>query len=68
VGTGAVCTETTASLSGLNRSNTSGRTLSINGTAYSGDGNVASLPAKVNGGYCIQLTAGGYSYASFSTW
>jgi len=26
------------------------------------------LPAKVNGGYCLQAAAGGMSYASFATW
>ena len=44
-----------------------GRTLTINGVAMStGDGSFA-LPAKVNGGYCFQASAGGYSYASFSS-
>ncbi len=41
-----------------------GRTFSINGTAFSS----GTLPAKVNGGYCIQVGAGGLNYASFSTW
>jgi hypothetical protein len=43
-----------------------GRTLSVNGTAANCTG--WSLPAKVNNGYCIQVTAGGLDYASFATW
>ena len=68
LGAGASCRETTASLSGLNLSNIAGRTLKINGVAFLADGNISALPAKVNGGYCIQATAGGLSYASFATW
>jgi len=30
--------------------------------------NWSSLPAKRNGGYCIQVTAGGYPYAYYTTW
>ena len=68
LGTGASCRETTASLSGVNFSNIAGRTLSINGVGYTSDGNISALPPKVNGGYCIQATAGGLSYASYATW
>jgi hypothetical protein len=68
LGTGASCRETTASLSGVNISNISGRTLSINGTAFASDGTISALPPKVNGGYCIQATAGGLSFASYATW
>jgi hypothetical protein len=68
LGAGASCRETTASLSGLNLSNIAGRTLKINGAAFVADGNISALPAKVNGGYCIQATAGGLDYASFATW
>jgi hypothetical protein len=68
LGTGAVCRETTASLSGLNLSNIAGRTLKINGVSFVDDGTISALPAKVNGGYCLQATAGGLSFASFATW
>jgi hypothetical protein len=68
LGTGAVCRETTTSLSGVNLSNITGRTFKINGTAFAADGTISALPAKVNGGYCLQATAGGLSYASFATW
>ena len=68
LGSGAVCRETTASLSGVNFSNIAGRTVKINGTAFVSDGTIAALPAKVNGGYCFQATAGGMDYASFATW
>jgi hypothetical protein len=64
IATTAACYETTASLGGAQQSNMTGRTFSINGTAFTS----GTLPAKVNGGYCIQVGAGGLSYASFSTW
>ncbi len=62
--TTAACYETTANLGGAQQSNMTGRTFSINGTAFTS----GTLPAKVNGGYCIQVGAGGLSYATFSTW
>ncbi len=65
LGTGASCFETTASLQGGGTSNMTGRTFTINGVAQ---GASFKLPAKVNGGYCIQVGAGGASYASFNTW
>ena len=68
LGTGAVCRETTAALSGVNISNIAGRALKVNGVAFVADGNISALPAKVNGGYCFQATAGGMDYASFATW
>jgi hypothetical protein len=68
LGTGAVCRETTAALSGVNFSNIAGRTLKVNGVAFVSDGNISALPAKINGGYCIQATSGGLDYASFATW
>jgi hypothetical protein len=66
LGTGAICRETTANLSGGNCSNMSSRTLTVNGTAMNCTG--WTLPAKRNGGYCIQVTAGSPDYASFATW
>jgi hypothetical protein len=68
LGSGAICRETTASLSGVNFSNIAGRTLKINGVAFVADGNISALPPTVNGGYCFQATAGGMDYASFATW
>jgi hypothetical protein len=68
LGTGAICRETTAAISGVNLSNIAGRTFNINGVAFVADGNISALPAKVNGGYCLQATAGGADYASFATW
>jgi len=70
LGTGATCYETTANLQSGNCSNfVSPRTLTINGTAEScNTGNwPMPLPAKVMGGYCIQVSAGNQSYAQFVT-
>ena len=64
--TAARCFQTTANLAGGNCSNMTGRTLSVNGTTANCNG--WSLPAKVNNGYCIQVTAGGVDWASFATW
>jgi hypothetical protein len=45
------------------------RTLRVNGTTMScTGGNWSSLPAKLNGGYCIQTTAGDHPWAYFTTW
>jgi hypothetical protein len=66
LGTGAVCHETTSNLSGGNCSNMTGRTLKANGSSMNCSG--WTLPAKRNNGYCIQVTAGGLSYASYATW
>ena len=66
IGTGATCHETTANLIGGNCSNISSRTLKVNNTTMSCNG--WALPAKRNGGYCIQVTAGEPSWTSFATW
>jgi len=68
LGSGTVCRETTAALSGVNFSNIAGRTIKINGEAYVSDGTISALPAKINGGYCFQASAGGMDFASFATW
>ncbi|WP_437336134.1 trypsin-like serine protease [Sorangium sp. So ce394] len=69
LGTGARCFETTANLTGANCGNfASGRTFSVNGTAVTCNGGNISLPAKRNGGYCFQASAGNQSWAYFSTW
>jgi hypothetical protein len=66
LGTGAICHETTSDLTGGNCSNMTGRTLTVNGTTMNCNG--WTLPAKRNNGYCIRVTRGGRSYASYSTW
>lgn len=69
LGTGATCHETTVNLAGMNCGNfAAGRTFSINGTLVSCNGGNVTLPAKRNGGYCMQASAGNYSYAYFQTW
>ncbi len=66
LGTGATCHQTTASLMGGNCSNIGSRTLKVNNTTMNCTNWV--LPAKLNGGYCIQVTAGSPSYTAFATW
>ncbi len=66
LGTGATCHQTTASLMGGNCSNIGSRALKVNNTTMSCSN--WALPAKVNGGYCIQVTAGTPSYTAFATW
>jgi hypothetical protein len=66
VGTGTVCRETTSALHAGNCSNIASRTLSVNGTAM--NCSLWTLPAKRNGGYCIQVTAGTPDWTSFATW
>lgn len=68
LGTGAVCYQTTSAVHGGNCGNfVSPRTLKVNGTTEPcGSGNWASVPAKRNGGYCIQTTTGNQSFAFFT--
>jgi hypothetical protein len=66
LGTGATCHQTTANLTGGNCSNIGSRTLKVNNTTMSCSN--WALPAKRNGGYCIQVTAGTPNYTSFATW
>jgi hypothetical protein len=70
LGTGVTCYETTGNINGGNCGNfVTGRTLYVNGTALScNNGNWPSLPAKVNGGYCVYTTAGNHPWAYFTTW
>ncbi|MES1172938.1 MAG: hypothetical protein ABUL62_01325 [Myxococcales bacterium] len=70
LGTGAVCYQTTANINGGNCGNfVSPRTLSVNGTVMTcNNGNWPSIPAKVNGGYCVYTTAGNQPWAYFTTW
>ncbi|HEY6475073.1 MAG TPA: ricin-type beta-trefoil lectin domain protein, partial [Polyangia bacterium] len=65
--TGGVCYQSTFPIVGFNCGNMSGRTFSVNGAAVSCGGNFTA-PAKVNGGYCFQATAGGTPAAYFGTW
>jgi cytidine deaminase len=67
ISTNAVCYETTYPVTGFNCGNMSGRTFSVNGQTINCGGNM-TLPAKVNGGYCFQMSAGGTSSAYFGTW
>jgi hypothetical protein len=68
IGTGAVCYQTTSTLHGGNCGNfVSPRVLKVNGTTEPcTGGNWPSLPAKVNGGYCIQTTTGNQPWAFFT--
>jgi len=67
LGTAATCHQTSATLQGVLCSNvTSPRTFSVNGTLMSCSN--STPPAKRNGGYCIQTSAGNPSWASFATW
>jgi hypothetical protein len=69
LGTAATCHQTTANLQGLVCGNfASGRTFSINGTVVSCTGGSVSLPAKRNGGYCLQASAGNYAWAYFASY
>jgi len=69
LGTGATCHEVMGTAAGLNCGNfVSPRTFTVNGTSINCvmAGNY-SLPATRNGGYCMEASAGQYSYAYFST-
>jgi hypothetical protein len=70
LGTGAVCYQTTSTINGGNCGNfVSPRTLKVNGTTEPcTGGNWSSVPARRNGGYCIQTTTGNQSYAYFTAW
>ncbi|CAN90920.1 putative exported peptidase / protease [Sorangium cellulosum So ce56] len=69
LGSGARCFETTASLSGANCGNfAGGRTFAVNGTTVTCNGGNITLPAKRNGGYCFQASAGNEAWAYFTSW
>jgi hypothetical protein len=70
LGTAATCHQTTNNLFGGNCGNFSGgRALFVNGTQMTcNGGNWPSLPAKVNGGYCVYTTAGDFAWAYFTAW
>ena len=65
LGLQTACYETTSFLNGGGCSNIAPpRTFSVNGTPESCDGSLV-LPARRNGGYCFQASAGGVAYAVF---
>ena len=69
LGTGARCFESTFNLtSGACGGFVSPRTFSVNGANAVCDGPNLVLPAKRNGGYCFQASAGQNSWAWFQTW
>lgn len=47
--------------------NSPARTVKINGATAANNGSWSNLPAKVNGGYCIQISAGAPDYTQFYT-
>jgi hypothetical protein len=70
LGTGEVCFQTTHAIVGGNCGNfAAGRVLTVNGASRPCNGaNWSSVPAAVNGGYCIRATAGQYSWAFLTLW
>jgi hypothetical protein len=64
------CYQSTWNITGMNCGNfATGRTMSVNSKAIacgSGSANF-TLPAKVAGGFCFQISAGGQTFAYFST-
>jgi hypothetical protein len=70
LGTGAVCFQTTGNINGGNCGNfVNPRALFVNGQQMVCNyQNWASIPAKVNGGYCVYTTAGNHPWAYFTTW
>ena len=70
LGTGALCLQTTQAIAGGNCGNfAAGRTLTVNGQSRPCTGaNWSSVPAPVNGGYCIKATAGDYASAFITLW
>ncbi len=70
LGPGAVCRETTQPVAGGNCGNfATGRKLFLNGVEMPCDtGNWTSLPPAENGGYCVETTAGDYSWAYLTLW
>ena len=62
----AFCFRTPDNIAGWNCSNLDGRTLKVNGTTATCS--ALPLPAKVNGYYYFDATAGTYDYASIQWW
>jgi hypothetical protein len=71
LGSAARCFQTTAALRGGVCGNfASSRKLSVNGVNVPCNGGnwPSALPAKRNGGYCVQASAGDFPWAYFVTW
>ncbi|HET9958010.1 MAG TPA: fibronectin type III domain-containing protein [Polyangiaceae bacterium] len=68
LGTAATCHESKANLIGSNCSNFTARTFRINSALATCNGQPIPLPAKRNGGYCFQASAGEPAWATFSTY
>jgi hypothetical protein len=68
LGTAATCQSVAGSSGSLVCGNfMAPRTFTVNSTAVDCSSGVFALPAPRNGGWCMQATAGNYSYAYFST-
>jgi hypothetical protein len=64
----ATCEEIIGALDGIVCGNfASPRTLEVNGVVMACGGSAVPVPPPRNGGYCIQASAGNYSYAYFVT-
>jgi len=69
LGTAATCSQTSANLSGANCGQfASGRTFRVNNVQVTCNGGNITLPAKRNGGYCFQASAGDFAWAYYTTW
>ncbi|HVT08870.1 MAG TPA: hypothetical protein VHO67_15535, partial [Polyangia bacterium] len=70
LGTGATCNDVVGNVTHLVCGNfVAPRTFSVNGKALDcATGGTFTLPAPVNGGFCMQAGAGNYSYAYFTTY
>ncbi|MES1208156.1 MAG: hypothetical protein ABUS79_19650, partial [Pseudomonadota bacterium] len=69
LGTNATCHETTAAVQGIECGNlVAPRRLTVNAQTIACTGTGVVLPAPMNGGYCIQTTAGDYAFAYFGTY
>jgi hypothetical protein len=70
LGTGASCYEATAISRGNCGNFVAPRTMTINGTAVdcvAGSNFPSPLPAAVNGGHCLVISAGDFAWAWFGT-
>lgn len=68
LGVAATCHQTSANLQAALCGNFAGaRTFRVNNTQVSCSGTI-TLPAKRNGGYCFQASAGDYAWAYFATY
>lgn len=71
LGSGASCFQTKEPIAGGNCGNfVNPRTVQVNGSLEPCDsgGNWTSIPPARNGGHCIQVSAGGNSWAFFTLW